>query len=202
MDPKNTMSGIILSGGKSLRMGEDKAFLQIEGVPIITRIYNLFKELFQEVIIVTNQREFFKKFDSKIYQDLIPDKGALGGLYTGIFFSSFQYSFCVACDMPFLNKSLVEHLIKNIQDNDVVVPRTRDGMQPLHAIYSKNCIDPIERIIQEGKYKITDIYKMVRVKVVEEKEFLFLDPLRESFINVNTPEELLSLRNNKEFRLK
>jgi molybdopterin-guanine dinucleotide biosynthesis protein A len=196
------MSGIILSGGKSLRMGEDKAFLQIEGVPIITRIYNLFKELFQEVIIVTNQREFFKKFDSKIYQDLIPDKGALGGLYTGIFFSSFQYSFCVACDMPFLNKSLVEHLIKNIQDNDVVVPRTRDGMQPLHAIYSKNCIDPIERIIQEGKYKITDIYKMVRVKVVEEKEFLFLDPLRESFINVNTPEELLSLRNNKEFRLK
>jgi len=202
LDSKNSISGIILSGGKSLRMGEDKAFLQIGGVPIITRIYNLFKELFQEVIIVTNQREFFKTFDSKIYQDLIPEKGALGGLYTGIFFSSFQYSFCVACDMPFLNKFLVEHLIKNIQDNDVVVPRTRDGMQPLHAIYSKNCIHPIERIIQEGKYKIVDMYTMVRVKIVDEKEFLFLDPLRESFINVNTPEELLSLRSNKEFRLK
>ncbi len=183
-------------------MGEDKAFLQIEGVPIITRIYNLFKELFQEVIIVTNQREFSNKFDSKIYQDLIPEKGALGGLYTGIFFSSFQYSFCVACDMPFLKKSLVEHLIKNIQDNDVVVPRTRDGIQPLHAIYSKNCIPPIERIIREGKYRITDMYKMVRVKIVEEDEFLSLDPFRESFINVNTPEELLSLRSNKEFRLK
>ncbi len=72
MDSKNSISGIILSGGKSVRMGEDKAFLQIEGVPIITRIYNLFKELFQEVIIVTNQREFSNKFDSKIYQDLIP----------------------------------------------------------------------------------------------------------------------------------
>ena len=183
-------------------MGEDKAFLRIEGVPIITRIYNLFKELFQEVIIVTNQTEFFNKFDSKIYQDLIPDKGALGGLYTGIFFSSFQYSFCVACDMPFLKKSLVELLIKNIQDNDVVVPRTRDGIQPLHAVYSKNCIRPIERTFQEGKYKITDMYKMVRVKIVEEDEFLSLDPFRESFINVNTPEELLSLRSNKEFRLK
>jgi molybdopterin-guanine dinucleotide biosynthesis protein A len=196
------MSGIILSGGKSVRMGENKAFLQIEGVPIITRVYELFKELFREVIIVTNQREFFEDFDSKIYQDLIPDKGALGGLYTGIFFSSFQYSFCVACDMPFIKKSLVEYLIKNVQNNDVVVPRTRDGIQPLHAIYSKNCLRPIKQIIEEGKYKIIDMYKMVRVRIVEEHEFLSLDPFRDSFINVNTPEELLSLRRGKEFSLK
>jgi len=183
-------------------MGENKAFLEIEGTPIITRIYHLFKELFQEVIIVTNQMEFFKNFDSKIYNDLMPDKGALGGLYTGIFFSSFQYSFCVACDMPFIKKSLVEYLVKNIQNNDVVVPRTQDGLQPLHAIYSKNCLQPIEKIIEEGKYKIIDMYKMVRVRVVEEHEFLCLDPFRDSFININTPEELLSLRRDKESRLK
>ncbi|HYA90321.1 MAG TPA: molybdenum cofactor guanylyltransferase [Thermodesulfobacteriota bacterium] len=202
MESKNSLSGIILSGGKSLRMGENKAFLEIEGTPIITRIYHLFKELFQEVIIVTNQMEFFKNFDSKIYNDLMPDKGALGGLYTGIFFSSFQYSFCVACDMPFIKKSLVEYLVKNIQNNDVVVPRTQDGLQPLHAIYSKNCLQPIEKIIEEGKYKIIDMYKMVRVRVVEEHEFLCLDPFRDSFININTPEELLSLRRDKESRLK
>ncbi len=183
-------------------MGKNKAFLQIEGVPIITRIYELFKELFPEVIIVTNRREYFESFDSKIYQDLIPDKGALGGLYTGIFFSSFQYSFCVACDMPFIKKSLVEYLINNIQDNDVVVPRTKDGIQPLHAIYSKNCLHAIKEIIEEGKYKIIDMYRMVRVRIVEEHEFLSLDPFRDSFINVNTPEELLSLRRNKEFCLK
>lgn len=183
-------------------MGEDKAFIQIEGVPIISRIYDLFKELFQEVIIVTNQKELFRNFNSKIREDLIPDKGALGGLYTGIFFSSFQYSFCVACDMPFIKKSLVQYLIKNIQDDDVVVPRTKDGFQPLHAIYSKNCLDPIKRIIEEGKYKIIDFYGMARVRIVEEEDFLSLDPFRESFINVNTPEELLSLRTDKEFRLK
>ena len=196
------MSGVILSGGKSLRMGENKALLQVGGVPIIARIYDLFKELFQEVIIVTNQREFFKNFDSRIYNDLMPDKGALGGLYTGIFFSSFEYSFCVACDMPFIKKSLVEFLVKNIQNSDVVVPRTQDGLQPLHAIYSKNCLQPIEKIIEEGKYKIIDMYKMVRVRVVEEHEFLCLDPFRDSFININTPEELLSLRRDKESRLK
>ena len=187
------MTGIILSGGKSTRMGENKAFIEIEGVPIIRRIYTLFKELFQEVIIVTNQQELFKNFDSKIYSDLLPNKGALGGLYTGLFFSTFQYSFCVACDMPFIKKPLVQYIIDNIKGEDVIVPRTQDGLQPLHAVYSKNCLDPIKKIMEQGKYKIIDFYNRVNVKIVEEKDFTLLDPLRESFINVNTPEELHSI---------
>ena len=196
------MTGIILSGGKSLRMGENKAFIEIEGVPIIQRIYTLFKELFHEVIIVTNQIELFKKFDSKIYSDLLSDKGALGGLYTGLFFSNFHYSFCVACDMPFLNKSLVQYLIKRIGDEDVIVPRTKDGLQPLHAIYSKNCLDPIKEIIEQGKFKIIDIFHRVQVNIIEEADFISLDPFRESFINVNTPKELLSILSVKESNLK
>jgi len=179
-------------------MGQNKAFIQVEGVPIIRRIYDLFRELFQEVIIVTDQKDLFSSFDSKICSDLIPGKGALGGLYTGIFFSSFQHSFCVACDMPFIKKSLVEYLIQNIDDADVIVPRTKDGLQPLHAIYSKNCVDPIKRMIEEGKSKIIDIYNQVKVKIVEERDFLFFDPRGESFVNVNTPEELRSIRKHKE----
>ncbi|PIV21197.1 MAG: molybdenum cofactor guanylyltransferase [Deltaproteobacteria bacterium CG03_land_8_20_14_0_80_45_14] len=197
MEPENKITGIILSGGKSIRMGENKAFIEMEGVPIISAIYSLFKELFQEVIIVTNQKELFTHFDSRIYADLIPNKGALGGLYTGIFFSTFHYSFCVACDMPFIKKSLVQYLIKNIRDDDVIVPRTKDGLQPLHAIYSKNCLDPIKNIIEQGKYKIIDFYHLVKIKIVEENDFFSLDPLRESFINVNTPEELLSVKRVK-----
>ena len=194
------MAAIILAGGKSIRMGENKAFIEVDGVPIISRIYSLFKELFEEVIIVTNQKDLFKNLDSKVYTDLLPDKGALGGLYTGIFFSSFQYSFCVACDMPFIRKALVQYLIKNTKDEDVIVPRTSDGLQPLHAIYSKNCLEPIRKIIEQGKYKIIDFYRLVRVKIVEENDFLPLDPFRESFINVNTPEELLYIREGKELQ--
>jgi molybdopterin-guanine dinucleotide biosynthesis protein A len=199
---KNKITGIILSGGKSRRMGENKAFIEIGGVPIIQIIYTLFKELFQEVIIVTNQIELFNNFDSKIYSDLLPNKGVLGGLYTGIFFSTFRYSFCVACDMPFIKQSLVQYLIKHMEDEDVIVPRTKDGLQPLHAIYSKHCLDPIKIIIEQGKYKIIDFYHMVKVKIVEENDFVSLDPLRESFINVNTPEELLSITKVKESHLK
>ena len=178
-------------------MGENKAFIEIEGVPIIRRIHNLFKELFQETIIVTDQRELFLNFESKIYNDLLPNKGALGGLYTGIFFSTFNYSFCVACDMPFIKKSLVQYLLNHIKDDDVIVPQTKDGLQPLHAIYSKNCLEPIKNVVELGKYKIIDIYDMVKVKIIQENDFISLDPLRESFINVNTPAELLSVRRCK-----
>ncbi len=186
------MTGIILAGGKSSRMGENKAFIEIEGIPIITRIHRILKELFQEIIIVVNDndKELFKDFDSKAYSDLVPQGGALGGLYTGLFFSSSPYSFCVGCDMPFLKESVIRYLMKEAKNDDVIVPRTKDGLQPLHAIYSKNCLEPIRKTMG-GKSRIIDFFPMVRVKVIEEYEFSFLDPSRDSFININTPEELL-----------
>jgi len=180
-------------------MGENKAFIEIDGVPIIRRIHNLFKELFQEIIIVTNQIELFSDYESKIYNDIFPNKGVLGGLYTGIFFSTFNFSFCVACDMPFIKKSLVQYLLNHIKEGDVIVPQTKDGLQPLHAIYSKNCLEPIKKVMGQGKYKITDFYDLAKVKIIQENDFISLDPLRESFINVNTPVELLSLRRDKIF---
>ena len=189
-EAKTNMTAIILAGGNSIRMGQNKAFVPIDGVPIIRRIHTLLTELFDEVIIITNQNDLFKNLDSRIYADLLPDKGALGGLYTGVFFSSFDYSFCVACDMPFIKRSLVQFLIRNTDNADAVVPRTSDGLQPLHAIYSKRCLDAMRRVIDQGKYKIIDFYNLVKVKILEESDFLYLDPLKESFMNVNTPEEL------------
>jgi len=171
-------------------MGKNKAFIEIAGVPIIQRIHTLFKTLFSEIIIVTNEVELFESFEAKIHRDLITDQGALGGLYTGIYYSSFPYTFCVACDMPFLKSSVIRYLIGKIEDNDVVVPRTKDGLEPLHAIYSKKCLGPIRNIFEHKQSKLLDFYPMVKVNIVEESEFLSLDPARESFLNVNTPEEL------------
>ena len=175
-ESKAKMTAIILAGGNSIRMGQNKAFIQIDGIPIITRIHSLFKQLLEEVIIVTNQKDLFNNFDASIYTDLLPDRGALGGLYTGLYFSSFEYSFCAACDMPFIRRSLVEFLIRQTKDEDALVPRTRDGLQPLHAIYSKRCLDAIRRVIDRGKYKITDFYDLVGFicfrNVTEESELL------------------------------
>jgi molybdopterin-guanine dinucleotide biosynthesis protein A len=189
---KHRITGIILSGGKSLRMGgQNKAFLKIDGVPIVKRIQILFEKIFEEIIIVTDQEELFSSFNARIYGDLIPGRGALGGLYTGLSYSSFPFSFCVACDMPFLKESVIQYLIQSVGAYDVFVPKTRDGFEPLHAIYSKNCLGAIKETIEKGKYKVFDFYPLVRVKVIDETAFLPLDPMRESFINVNTPEELI-----------
>ncbi|MDI7258734.1 MAG: molybdenum cofactor guanylyltransferase [Thermodesulfobacteriota bacterium] len=184
------LTGIILSGGKSIRMGRNKAFIEIDGIPIIRRIYNLFENIFDEIIIVTHQRELFTDFKANIYNDLLPNRGALMGLYTGLFYSSHPYSFCVACDMPFLNKLLIQYLIDQAQDDDVIVPKTFDGLQPLHAIYSKKCLGPINKIIEMGKYKIIDFYPMVKIKIVGEDDILKFDPIKKSFVNINTPDEL------------
>lgn len=190
LGPISNVSGIILSGGKSSRMGKNKAFIKIDGVPIVRSIHTLFKTLFSDIIIVTNEVELFQDFEANVQRDLIPGKGALGGLYTGIYYSLFSHAFCVACDMPFLKGSLIRYLIERIEDNDVVVPRTEAGLEPLHAIYSKSCLDPIKKIMDQKDFKILDFYPSVKVKIVEENEFRSLDPATESFLNVNTPEEL------------
>jgi molybdopterin-guanine dinucleotide biosynthesis protein A len=196
---KKKISGIILAGGKSARMGQNKAFIEIEGIPIIHRIHSLFETLFEETIIVTNQKDLFQNFTSRVVVDIIPNRGVLGGLYTGLTYSIFHYSFFVACDMPFLNGRLIEFLTDQIRDReDVVVPKTKDGLQPLHAIYSKNCLGPIKELIDTEQFKAIDFYPMVKVRVVEEEMFLDLDLKRESFINVNTPAELQMVKSGNE----
>jgi len=195
---KNAITGIILAGGKSIRMGQDKAFIEINGVPIILRVFAVLDRLFRETIIVANQKETYAELNIPVYSDLVPGQGALGGLYTGLLHSTFPYSFCVACDMPFLDRALIEYLLTRIDQYDAVVPRTSDGLQPLHAIYSKQCLEPIRHLLDLEKTKIMDFYPLIRLQIVDEKDFLTLDPERKSFTNVNTPDELQRLQKNRE----
>lgn len=187
------ITGVILAGGKSLRMGRNKAFIEIDGVPIIERIYGVFQSLFQEIFIITDQKDLFGHLGAQIEADLYPNRGALAGLYTGLYFSSLPYSFCVACDMPFLNPNLIRFLAHKLDGEDVLVPKTQDGLQPLHAFYSKSCLKPVKELLERGGDRIVDFYESVKVRFIEEKDFLFLDPTKESFININTPEELTLL---------
>ena len=195
MRPKSPITGVVLSGGKNLRMGENKAFIKIGGIPIIQRTLDLFQHLFQEIIIVTNEQELYVEFNAKIYRDLTPNGGALAALHTGLFYSSFPYSFAVGCDMPYLKESVIDYLVQRAEGYDVTIPRTPDGLQPLHAIYSKSCMEAIERLMKEKRAKISDFFPSVRINIVGTSEILPLDPDLESFINLNTPDELTRHQN-------
>ncbi|MEK6725653.1 MAG: molybdenum cofactor guanylyltransferase [Deltaproteobacteria bacterium] len=183
------VTGIILAGGKSSRMGRNKALLDFGGRSIIEHTVDLFKSIFPEVILVTNTPEEYANLGIKTVTDIFPGKGSLGGIYTGLVHSSHDYSFIASCDMPFLRRELIEFLINLNKGYDVVVPRLRDGHEPLHAVYSKKCINKIKEMINKGDLRIIGFYPEVRVKEVTEDELAPYISEPSPFVNINTPEE-------------
>ncbi len=188
------VSCIILAGGASRRMGQDKALIQVEGIRLLDYVYGKCQELFSEIIIVTNQPQQFIEYQTPIVVDEIPGAGSLGGLYTGLKRASNYYSFCVACDMPFLNPELITYLIEKRFKSDVVIPMTNKGLEPLHAVYSKRCIEPIKKLVERGDFKISGLIPEVHVEYCEEEEIKEIDPSFTSFINVNTKEDLFQIQ--------
>ena len=189
------MTGIILAGGRSKRMGENKAFIDAVGIPLFERVYRVFEEIFSEIIIVANDARPFKRYEARLQKDVILNKGALGGLYTGLLHSSSYHTFCSACDMPLLNPLLIKYMTKEKDEYDVIVPKTPDGLHPLHAIYSKQCLIPIKQLLNRDDLKIVNFFHQVRVRYIEEMEIREFDPHMMSIINVNTEEEMEAVRN-------
>ena len=173
-----------------MRMGTNKAFLDINGERLIDRTVKIFKDIFHELILVTNSPLDYLKQDCVIVTDILKNKGALGGIYTGLFFASHDRAFVCACDMPFLNKAFIKYMIERCGDNDIVVPRSPDGLQPLHAIYSRRCLPAIKRIIDRDQLKITGFYKGLKTLEIPWDVIKSYDPEGKMFFNVNTPEEL------------
>ena len=193
---KNTefakISGIVLGGGQSRRMGCDKRRLHWEGEPFLDRVCKLMGTLFDEVLLVTAQEDYdCSHLPVRLVTDKIPQKGSLGGLYTGLMEAKNTLTFVVACDMPFLLKESISRLCL-LSHSDVLMVKLPKGIQPLHARYSKRCAPIIEQMIQEGDLKIQNLISRsgLTVKIIEETLFDDIDPYRQSFMNINTPADL------------
>lgn len=130
------------------------------------------------------------RLEARIVVDLYPDKGALGGIYTGLVAANTFYSLVVACDMPFLNPSLLSYLISLAPDFDLVVPRVGDLMEPLHTIYSKNCLAPIRQLLNKDRLMVAKLFAVVKTRYVDEAELVRYDPELLSFFNINTETDL------------
>ena len=187
------MTGVILAGGESTRMGKNKAFIEINGKRIIDRTVSLFREIFDDVLLVTNTPLDYIELKIRIVTDLVPGKGSLGGIYTGLFFSSSPKAFFVGCDMPFLDRRVIQYFLGLAQTADIVVQRTKDYWQPLHAVYPRTLLKPIERLLQQGELSIIQAYQGRRVREVTGEELKPFDPDLHTLSNINTPEELKKL---------
>ena len=190
-------NAIILAGGKSLRLGHDKVLEKVGNRTLLERAISRVDPLSRKIIIVTAEERNFSQFTHpklKIITDILPGKGSLGGIYTGLVTSDSLYNLVVACDMPFLNQSLLSYLLEVSDGFDFVVPKVNNLYEPLHAVYSRNCIAPIESILKQNKKVIIELFKYVKVRYVEEAEIVRFDPQYRSFFNINTREDLESAR--------
>lgn len=185
-----TMTAIILAGGKSSRMGRDKSAVDFNGEPFLLRSVRQIKELFGEVVIVTNQEIPFEVPDAIVTHDETPYQGPLGGIAAGLKASSHDVNFVMAVDMPFASPQVVDYLAALAEGADAVVPMTAHGTEPLFAFYNKRCLPMIDAVLAQGERKILAMLALVDVKVVGYRELSGLEGAEATFVNVNTEREL------------
>ena len=190
------VTGVLLAGGKSRRMGQDKRFLSIGDKTLYTRSLSVLQSIFQNVMVVIAQDSPPVESQTPVLRDLIPNCGSLGGLYTGLKQARTEWVFTVACDMPFLDAGTIRHFIQLKGQGDVVMAKLQQGLQPMHALYHRNCLPVIESLIRAQDFKIQQLadHPSLRVRVVTLEDLGAVDPEGRSFYNVNTPDDLAAAR--------
>ena len=187
-------NSIVLAGGKGLRLGRDKALVEIDGENLLQRVISRLSFLNSDIILVVAGKQHILEISGypklKVVTDIYSGKGPLVGIYSGLLKSSSVYNLVVACDMPFLNKNLIGHMLDVSAGFDITIPRLGDMVEPLHTVYSNNCLKAIEKLLAEDSLKIDSLLKMVKVRYVEAGEIDSFDPEHLSFFNVNTKADL------------
>jgi len=200
-------SAIILAGGASSRMGTDKAFLELDGAPLIARVLERVRALADDILISANDAARFVSLNARVVPDVIPGAGPLAGICAGLQAAAHEVAIVVACDMPFLNVGLLEYMRAFASEYDVVLPQTErvagaDGIEnkdaprakdlslhPLCAVYTKRCLAPIRDALARGDRRMISFHDAVRVRVISPQEVAQFDPRGDALWNVNTPDK-------------
>ncbi len=187
-------TAILLAGGESSRLGQNKAFADIANRTIFERELDVLQKLFSEIIIIASNPVLFRPSGLKIYKDIIPGKGPLGGILTGLSVSATKNNFIVSCDLPFLNDKIIVFLYSQFTSCNLLIPCWQGQLMPLHSFYSKNCLPVIENQISSNKLRVLGITSHLKTKYVQEFELKKYDREGKSFFNVNTLEDLENAR--------
>jgi len=180
-----------------LRLPHLKARLLVGGEILIRRITLSLVSLFEDILVVVDEDKFdyleklMYGFGSyvKLVSDVVGPKCPLRGLYSGLVRSPAKFNFLVGCDMPFLQRELISHMAGRISRSDILIPRTGEFLEPLHAFYSSRCLGSIEKVLREGKRKMVSFFPYVEVKYLEREEIAIFDPEAISFFNINTEDD-------------
>ena len=175
-----------------MRLGRNKILETLGGKTLIERVVECLDPISDQVIIATVPGQRLPRFHRQVETvfDAYPGKGSLGGLYSGLQAARSFHSLVVAADMPFLNQSLLSYMMEVSSDFDVVAPRLGAFVEPLHAIYSKHCLEAVEAQLRSGQLNIIGFFSEIKVRYLEEAELDRFDPEHLSFFNINTKADL------------
>ncbi|NJD39529.1 MAG: molybdenum cofactor guanylyltransferase [Geobacter sp.] len=180
------ITGVILVGGKSRRMGQDKAFLEIDGQPLAERIIQTLQTCFDRLLLVGDQPERFAATGVPIIPDIYPGS-SLGGLYTGLKSAGTEQIFVTSCDIPFPNPALIRLLCSRIGPYDAVIPASCSGLEPLFACYGTTCLPVMQQALEAGNYRITSVLEQLQILRIASDLLRTVDPDGRSLLNINTP---------------
>jgi molybdopterin-guanine dinucleotide biosynthesis protein A len=192
-----SVTAVVLAGGQSSRMGSNKALLPYRGGRFIESIHRQLSALFEDVLLVTGTPEQYAFLDCRTVPDRYPGMGALAGLHAGLYASRTPHIFAVACDMPYLNDSLIRALLARRHQADVVIPESDHGLEPLHAVYGRGCLSAMEQALRCERRRIVSFFPQVRVQVFTSDLVATIDREFTSFSNINTPADYFELRKNE-----
>jgi len=186
---------IILAGGQNSRMnGADKAKLIVDTQPLLQHKYHLFRNWFEDVIVVCNRQRRDDYPHMNVVVDEREGQGPLMGLYSGLKASSNPICFVTACDMPFVNEALVRLLLQESTGFDMAAPRLNGYWEPLLTVYHKRLLPLIENQLRNGRRKVSSFFRDARIRTLTEEELKTADPDLLSFFNINTPQDLKQAR--------
>lgn len=183
----------IQAGGKSRRMGQDKALIPFLGEPLISRVIERVASLGDEIFVTSNHPERLKHLNVSLFKDVFLEGGALGGLLTALTYAQYPVVIVVACDMPFVNQDILAIAGNTLlsQHMDVVIPQTKDGFEPFHAVYRREtCLPAVREALEAGEQRLISWFPSVNVLSLSGEEMVQYDPLGIAFWNVNTLDEL------------
>ena len=184
------MVGVILVGGKSRRFGRNKALEEFQGERLVDRQVRILRPLFPELLVIANEPDEYFHLDVTVVRDVIPGQGPLGGIYTALLFAQGESVFVTACDMPFVQPTVIRHMVQLAGNYDVVIPQKEEGLEPLHAIYTPRCLPHIKKALNRGELQVIGFFKAVKVRRLTLEEMGELDPAGYTFFNINTPDDM------------
>jgi FdhD protein len=191
------VSGVILAGGHSSRMGSNKALLPYRGGRFVEAIHRLLHGIFPEVLLVTNNPEQYDFLPCRKVPDLYKGMGVLAGIHSALYHSNNPAIFAVACDMPYLMEGLIRHMASRADAGGVLIPETPGGLEPLHAVYGKGCLAAIEATLLSGQRRIVSFFDRTNVNRMNMEQVSCFDPAFVSFKNINTPGDYFDLRSSE-----